>query len=76
MVVGGAGLVAGEELDTRAAGISTRLLLPSHFNRRLRGSVGDLATQGDLVRLDIQTVFDFDDLLGRSFGLLVYCFSL
>ena len=68
-------LVAGMELDARAAGILDELesLFPSHLERGLRGSVADLATHGDLVRVDIQTEFDFDDFLGRSLGLLVYC---
>jgi hypothetical protein len=71
----GPSLVAGVELDARAAGILDELesLLPSHLERGLRGSVADLATHSDLVRVDIQTEFDFDDFLGRSLGLLAYC---
>jgi hypothetical protein len=62
-------------LDARAAGILDELesLFPSDLERGLRGSVADLATHGDLVRVDIQAEFDFDDFLGRSLGFLVHC---
>jgi hypothetical protein len=75
VVADGPSLVAVVELDARAAGILYELesLFPSHLERGLRGSVADLATHGDLVRVDIQTEFDFDDVLGRSLGLLLYC---
>ena len=39
----------------------------------LRDSVADLATDGDLSGVDIQTKLYFDHFLGRSLGLLVYC---
>lgn len=75
VVAEGPSLIAGVELDARAAGILDELesLFSSHLERGLRGSVADLATHGDLVRVDIQTELYFDDFLGRSLGLLVYC---
>jgi hypothetical protein len=75
VIAEGPGLVAGVELDVRAAGILDEFesLIPLHLERGLRGSVADLATHGDLGGVDIQTELYFDDFLGRSLGLLVYC---
>ncbi len=75
VVAEGPSLVSGVELDVSAAGILDELesLFPSHLERVLRSSVADLATHSDLVRVDTQTEFDFDDFLGQSLGLLVCC---
>ena len=79
VVAEGPSLVAGVELDARAAGILDEFesLIPLHLERGLRGSVAELATHGDLGGVEIQTeIFLMISLAGAlDFWFARFCFT-